>query len=286
MSARRLPIVVCLVCAAVVGCSERVGPVSPPVRVVVGSYLVADLVRQLAGDLADVRWAAESGQPYERFVPDASFNHVLHEAELVIVGSAEETWATALVDPAFQPDRFMYLERLLGGDDGASGGALWLNPRVALAAVEQLTSRLVARRPTESSALRVRLQQLRERLEVLAGEAASIPGNGRVVLGFDRRFDPLLGICGFTSVVVPVDPAAPRDADFRAVRAAMAQHGATGLVLNADLPPASAEEWSRRTGLRVLMLEALGKPASGGYESTMRANLRQLRKIALPASTP
>lgn len=268
----------CLLAAA--GCGPKPKPPPPTLRVVVGSYLLADLVRQMGGDLVEVRWAAESGQPYERFVPGGEFLQSLREADLVIVGGEDELWFAEQTDPAFQPDRHLNLARLRGGDEVA--GALWMDPRVALAMIDPLTTRLIARRPEMASVVRERANHLRRRLETLAGEVAS-HGGGRTVLCFDHRFDPLLLAGGYQPHRVECQAVAPRDVDVQLVRSAAAATGARALIVSADLPPAAIEEWGRRTGLRIVPLEALGRPGGGGYEATQRENLRQLRKGALSA---
>lgn len=266
------------------GCGPKPKPSPPPLRVVVGSYLLADLVRQVGGDLVDVRWAAESGQPYERFVPDRGFLQAVGEADIVIVGSLDEPWSAERGDPAYQPDRYLSLSRLRVGEE--TRGALWLDPRIASALIQPLANRIVAQRPGQAKAVRERAEELRRRLDALVGETSSYGAAGTAVLAFDHRFDPLLLACGYRPSRVDCQPIAPRDADVQAMRAAASSTGAKALIVSADLPSAAIEEWGRRTGLRVVPLEALGRPGAGSYEVTLRENLRQLRKHAPVRDVP
>lgn len=271
-----------------VGCEKPTAP--PAVRkigVVATVYPLADIARQVAGDVADVSWVIESGQSMKGVQPDEQLRNRLRSADLVLMGDVTEAWATEGSGAGQHYSRILRLETLPIARESGTSGLLWLDPAVAREAAKDLATRLAALRPQK-------VQEVRERADKLANEIDALykpyqeklrSADNRRFLVLGNDFAPFLSRFSFQAIpTLDAPPSRLTDEDIRLIQYVSRQNDTKLLVIPADTPAALVDDLRVRTGMQLVLLDALGTSAGGGrntYLDLIRWNLDQLAKATM-----
>lgn len=189
-----------LLLLAVVGCgerSERSGPVpGQPYSVVATTGMIADVVREVAGDRANVRMLVPSGGDPHSFVPTRSDVRALMDADVVfynglmLEGRMADTLASlakrgrtaVAVAEQLPVDRRLMDEE----DEEEYDPHLWMDVGLWSLAVDVIVQTLSAFDPNSAAEYRERGEAYQQRLaaldEYVRGVIATIPESQRLLL--------------------------------------------------------------------------------------------------------
>ena len=263
-------------------CKRRVDPPPPtPVRILSGSYALADVVHQASRQYVVPVWLSESQQPYEGLAPDAKLTERVGEADLIVMGSAIESRFIDVESRLISADRVLRLP-IPEKSDWPTNAALWMDPQIVRSILPDLADRLARRRPRLEAHFREGVSRIDQSLGALLDElqTTSETIQSSAILTLDTRPWPLLARLGARWSYLPVDTARPLGVEEIAqVRSAARDREASVLVLPADLPGAMRESIGQRARMRAVAIDVLGRPGTD-YFSILRNGLRALIEAA------
>jgi zinc transport system substrate-binding protein len=319
MSRRIFLAVVAIVALCSGACGRRSGSASTEseravvkeqLSVVATVYPLADVAKQIGGKWVSLEWVLERGQTLTKFSPDETTRARLNSADLLITGGgAEESWAVEGYENAFRANRLIRLDVLdvsptpdalpAAATNAPAGsatpppasvaeGELWLDPVTVQRAADVIASHLAALRPQGESDFRQNSKAFKEDLAKLLAEFEPRlePVKLKRVLVLTDRYNALLRRYAIQRVHVVDQPSPLRltDNDIARLRQEIESPNlpTRTLLLEADTPPAVADELATRLGVQVLFINSLGSSSTIGpttYQALTRYNLEQLTRI-------
>jgi zinc transport system substrate-binding protein len=274
-----------------VGCNRSPSPSTPETvikrNVLCVVYPVADIVRQVAGEQADVQWHiqwfCENGlDPRDLNVTDDRKRSV-HDADLVITSGFPERWTGDMLDPQERAQRVIGLDALTSGLlYPAVHGDLWLDPHVVMDLTEAVRQRLSIRDDRREIYYRRQadayVKQLKKLDDDLSRQLALF--KGRRFLALRPTWMAMAKRYGLEEIA-PIDttPQKLSDDQVQLLQQTAKDNGTNLLAVEASVLPGVKRELQLRTGLTLLPMDSLGTSASDGrstYIHLMRYNLDQL----------
>ncbi len=261
----------------------------PALQIVATVYPLAAMAREIAGDMASVRFFFERGQLIPESASDPQYHNQILAADIVLSEGVMDSWASSKL---LTPERAQFrvqLDQLPAGADPLRLGPRWMDPRVMREAAIALTELLAKDRPSERDGLIQRRDEFVRRLDASLGRYQSLRQSlPSPVIILSKDFLPLLSRVGIQTFELPTIGARFEDTHWMQLRALM-QHNPRAIITSTDIPRAIADDLARRSGLPVIQLELLGtsSPAIGPstYIEIMNFNLDQLTHVG-PATRP
>jgi ABC-type Zn uptake system ZnuABC Zn-binding protein ZnuA len=248
---------------------------------------VADIVRQVAGEKADVQWRiqwfCENGSdPRDLNLTDDRKRSV-HDADLVITSGFPERWAGDMLDPQERAQRVIALDALSSRQKFSDvHGDLWLDPYVVMDLTEAVRQRLSIHDDRREVYYRQQADAYVKQLKELDGDFARrlAPFKGRRFLALRPTWMAMAKRYGLEEIA-PVDttPQKLTDDEVQLLQQTAKDSGTNILAVEASVLPGVKRELQLRTGLTLLPMDSLGTSASDGrstYIRIMRYNLDQL----------
>jgi zinc transport system substrate-binding protein len=281
--------------------AEVSGGATAPGRLVVfaTSYPLAYFAERIGGDAIEVLFPVPAGVDPAHWDADPDTIAQAQAADLLLRhGAGDPAWLDLA---SLHRDRVLdttahVRERLLTresvshqhgpeGDHshGERAGTTWLDPTLAAAQTEALTDALVARLPEHEASLRERLAGLRGELTGLDAalkRAATALGDAPLlfshpVYGYLQARYALNG----RSVTWEPD-AVPSEAQWRALKALLAEHPARVMLWEAEPLPEVAERLMRLGVESRVFAPCANRPGSGDWLDVMRMSLDVLEALA------
>ena len=262
-----------------------------PLQVVASFSILADMLREVAGDAAQVHSLVGANADAHVFEPTPADAQRLARADLVVVNGLHfEGWIDRLVrssgyrGPVIEASRGIEPRRLGGTADPHA----WQSLRHAQRYVENMRAALVAAAPAHAGAIDARAAAYRERIVALDASARAafeaVPREQRRVVTTHDAFGYLGEAYGITFI-------SPRawNTDSEASAAAVAsvirqvrQHQARALFVENITDRRSIERIAQETGAQVggtLYSDALSQPGAGA-DTYLRMYAHNVKSIA------
>lgn len=248
---------------------------------------LGDFVKQVGGEHVEVDFAVESGQSLAGYDASESLRQRMGNSRLIVAGGTTEPWAIADASSAFAPHRVLRLDVLIPTTQSADNaadrtGLAWLDPILMQSACDELVTRLRTMQPEHATYFQERGAATKGRIGAIVKsyQPRFQQAHRPRVMALSREFDPLAARFG-VDVVHPLNTTADRISDWemRELQTASQQEHIVTLIIRADTPAALREDFARRTGWRLVMMEPYGSSAAPGretYERLLKYNLDQL----------
>lgn len=276
-------------------------PPDPPVSVITSITVLADLIRQVAGERARIVALVPSGADPHTFQPAP--RHVLAVAQADVVffnGLGLDRTVRTVVNNAARPE--LPIVVLSGGlptiasafvseDRAPPGGAgspaanpyLWLDPRNAIMYVERVRDGLTTADPAGAAEYRARAARYLDRLRALdvelEAQLAAIPPEQRKLVTLHDGFPYFAERYGFeiVSVVIKTPGREPSAQEVADVARVIRQHGVRTVFTEPQLDARLLKLAARDAGLNISTLysDTLDQTVPT-YEALLRYNARQL----------
>ena len=263
--------------------------------VVVSIHPLFDLVRQLAGDDAEVVRVLAPGASPHTFDPTPRDVARLLKADLVVMNGGLDLWLRGLVEasgarapiveviglaPVRQALAEGFPDLVAVAADGATVGFnahVWLDPRVMAAALPDLAEALAAVDPARAEAYRQRAARLVVELEALDAELRAMlaPVAGAAFVPFHDAWPYFAARYGL-DLIVEIEPFPGREPSPAYLREALRlirSSGARAIFSEAQLERRPAEVVAAEAGVALHELDPLG--GVGGrerYQDLLRWN--------------
>jgi ABC-type Zn uptake system ZnuABC Zn-binding protein ZnuA len=270
-------------------------------QVVVSIHPVFDLVRQIAGEDADVRRILAPGVSPHVFDPTPRDVARLLGADLVVLNGALDLWLRNLVEasgskaPVVEVIGFAAVRERLAADfpdlvdlAASAGGVtigfnphVWLDPLLMASAVPDLAEALAAVDPANAERYRERGVRLVAELEALHAELveALAPIAGAPFVPFHDAW-PYFAARYRLDLIVEIEPFPGREPSLAYLRMALALirgSGASIVFSETQLERRPAEVVAAEAGVRLAELDPLGGlPGRESYQDLLRYNSRIL----------
>jgi zinc transport system substrate-binding protein len=288
----RLPAYIVRTCLATLlaigACDDAPSPSAgvQKVSVVASVYPLADLARNIGGSLAEVHWVVESGQSVSG-VSAAEVRNRLRSADLILTGGATEPWATLGTDDPLRQSLLLRLDTLPSTRQTLPSGFLWLDPVVMQEAASELSSRFCVLRPNYERVIRERAEQYASAIDAVykAHQFKFMDAQSRKLMVLNEDFSPFLRRFGLLPILsLQVAPTHITQQEISILKDIGEQNNTRLLVIPADTPAAAVRDLAARSGLQLILLDALGSSAEGGrstYLDLLKYNLDQLSKAMI-----
>lgn len=297
-TAVRLALIVGISLSAVACQSPSAGGVTPTppasISVVVTTSVLADLVRNVGGDLVRVTSLVPTNGDVHTFEPKPADVRAVAGAELLVMnGLGLDDWMAKTIDNA-APEGTPLLrlaedlpgvELLPGEDAGSQNPHLFMDVRYAETYVERIGAALKRADPAHRADYDARASAYVARLDELDAwvrtQVATVPEADRKIVTFHDAFPYYAREYGITIVGVAVpapgqDPSAGYTARLvDAIRAA----GVKAIFSESQFPAKLVEQLAAETGTKVvanLYDDSLGDPPVTSYEALIRWDTERL----------
>lgn len=294
---------------ALAGCAAG-GPSPSPapsavLQVVATTTVLADLVRNVAGERAQVHALVPAGTDVHTFDPAPSDALRVSQADLLVMnGLALDEWfadfvrqsgaaGTPLVELAEDLPGVEYIE---GGEHGhdeedeeepgehAYNPHLWLNADYAARYVERIATALSAADPDGADGYAANAAAYSDRLADLhswiADQLAGLPAEARRAATFHDAFAYFAAAYGLeiVGVLVEVPGQEPSAAEVARLIEEIRRTGARLVLAESQFSDSLAQTVARETEAGVVLLysDALGDAPADSYEGAMRWNVEQI----------
>lgn len=257
----------------------------PPVRVAATAYVTVDIARQIGGSDVVGVWILEKPSTLESFTPSPQDRQQVRSADLLVVSGSLDAWALEDFDTRRVEAGIVRLNTLPGVTDSA-GAALWLDPKVALAFVDEIANQLRIRRPRHQQRFMDAAASYKEAIAAVQRESESALSRvaGKKIGTLSPAYDALL--MSYQLVPVRLDDTPPHqltDDQLFELKQSAKQAGVEALALDASLPDSLVQLIQSKTGLKVLQIETVGSSSTGNqacsYIDLCRHNLQELCKL-------
>jgi ABC-type Zn uptake system ZnuABC Zn-binding protein ZnuA len=306
---RLTPLILAFVVAA---CAAPAGTAGARLQVVATTTVLADLVRNVAGDGVDVRSIVPAGGEPHTFDPTPSDVARIGSADLVIAnGLGLDDWVAELVADAGATAPVVHLGEDLegvayrhaeedhgdGGDEGeedehgheeGTDPHLWLNVAYAGRYVERIRDALSSVDPDHADAYAANATTYLAELATLDDEVrdlfADVPTANRRVVSYHEAFGYFADAYGL-EVVATVTDAPGQDPSAGDVAALIDEVRATGvraILAEAQFPTELAERIAEETGIVVvtdLYSDSLGPPPDDSYVGMVRSTASRIAEV-------
>ncbi len=270
-----------------------------PIPIVATIFPVADLVRNVGGELVFVTVFLPPGASPHTFDPRPSQIRDISEARVFFqIGAGLEQWSERIAFAAGNPEMEIIslsdgLELICssghnncGHDHGGANPHVWLDPAYAMQMVERVASTLSKIDSAGAPAYRKNAQAYILELQALDETIReTVSGfDGRRYIAFHPAWAYFSKRYGLEAAGIieetPGKEATPRHLE--RIVAAIRSHGIRVVFAEPQLNPKEAEVIARETGAGVAFLDPLGGERLEGrdsYLALMRYNLREMEKV-------
>jgi len=263
-----------------------------PLQVVASFSILADMLREVAGDAAQVHSLVGANADAHVFEPTPADAQRLARADLVVVNGLHfEGWIDRLVRSSGY--RGPVIEATRGIEPRRVGRAVdphaWQSLAHAQRYVENMRAALVAAAPSQAAAINARAAAYRERIAALDASARAafeaVPRDQRRVVTTHDAFGYLGDAYGIT-FISPRSWNTDSEASAAGVASVIRQvrlHQARALFVENITDRRSIERISQETGARVggtLYSDALSPPAAGA-DTYLRLYAHNVKSIAV-----
>jgi len=242
----------------------------------------ADLLRQIAGDRAEVVQLLPSGASPHTFDPTPSQARSIAGASLVVMNGGVDAWATRLVASAapnatlFVVTRNLSFDPIQGTDLVGANPHVWLDPSLMVALTPLLVRSLSAVDPVDAASFRANGASLTTSLRRLDEELARAmaPLRGAPFVPFHDGWPYFARRYGL-DLIASIEPAAGREPSPKTIAEAIAtirRTHAKAVFDERQLNPRPAQVVAEAAGVPLVTLDPLGD-ASESYQDLMRANV-------------
>jgi len=256
-------------------------------RVVATTTIVADVVANLAGDVADVKTLLPIGADPHAFDPAPRDLAMLQGAHVIMANGAGleeflETWLTTAGEgvPVVYLSEGIQLRRFApqNGSDvehehGATDPHTWTSPVNVMAFARNAVAALAALDPANAGAYRANadayVAQLEELDRWVQAQVATIPEDDRLLVTDHEVFGYYADRYGLKQLgaLVPAfsSAAQPSAGELADLETAMREEGVKAVFVGTSVNPALAERVAGDLGIQVVVLYtgSLGEPGSG-----------------------
>jgi manganese/iron transport system substrate-binding protein len=298
-------------------CAGRPDATPPGGRltVVATTTVLADLVRQVTGDRAEVFALVPRGADPHTFDPSPSDAQRVNQADLLVMnGLGLDEWLGAFIERAGaggtplvelaeglpgvdyleggahgdeeeQHEEDEHEEEAEGDDDHAYNPHLWLNVSYARLYVERLADELSTVDPAGAQAYAANAAAYGERLDDLdgwiRGQLEAIPASQRRVVSFHDAFPYFADAYGLEIVglLVEVPGREPSAGEIAQLVEAIRATGVRLILAEAQFSDQLAQTLAAETDAEVvstLYTDSLGEPPTDTFEGAMRWNVEQI----------
>jgi manganese/iron transport system substrate-binding protein len=245
------------------------------IKVVATTTIVADVVRQVGGDLVDVTTLLPAGTDPHSFEPRPQDAAAVADAKLVFAnGAGLEEFLTPLVQSAGAQDRVVevsqgitlltFSEEVHGsviGQDHTSGDPhTWTDPKNVMTWVENITAALSKLDPEHASVYRSNadayLAQLRDLDSWIRQQVQAVPAERRTLVTDHAILGYFAKEYGFEQVgtisVSFSSMATPSAQELAALEDAVRQYSVPAIFVGNSVNPALAEQVASDTGVKLV----------------------------------
>ena len=262
-------------------------------KVVASISPVGDMVKEVGGDLVDVRVLLPPGASPHVFDATPGMARDLSEARLFFeIGAGLEFWAERLLQASGKKIRVIVLSdgmKLLQeeghGEEHETGNRhVWLDPLLAIEIVGKIERALEQADMQNAGAYRSRSATYIEKLTALDAEIRKTVATFRIknFVSFHPAWDYFAMRYGLKSVgVIEESPGKePSPRKLQAIVRAIKEYRIRAVFAEPQLNPKAAEVIAREAGVKVIMLDPEGGlPGRETYLGLMRYNLEKLREV-------
>lgn len=264
------------------GCDRTPTPAAPPRTQIVFAtlYPLADIARQVGGDLVKVDWLFDLGDPLDRYALDAADRVRMAGADLILCDGAgrTETWALRELDRIRETDALVPVDQTKDAWQAPPGGLLVLDPTLAGQYAYNLAAALNRRVPSRGGQFRQNADAFVAKIDAAVASFRAPPDAQAVVL--TNTFSPMLIRLGVRPVYYGADVLHLTPADADAIRRTADAAGVRTVLVGFDTPPGTLARLEQLTGLKPFTLDPMGYPnygQHGSYLDVLTYNLDQLR---------
>jgi zinc transport system substrate-binding protein len=281
--------IVAAMCLPLGGCDRHKEPIkqeTPKFHLLASVYPLADIVRQVVGERAEVEWFCENGlDPRDLKLSAAQQHRARTGVDLIVTSGFQDMWAGDMMSSQQRSERLIRPEATATGRTYPdTHGCLWLDPRVAKE-ISDLTQRRMAVIDVRHEAeFRVASEKLIGEIGVLDSEFQRRlkPLAGKKFLALRPTWGPMAEWYGLKEIApLDTEPQKLTDGDVAALKKAAKLEGIAVLAVDASLLPGVRRELERRTGLQLMLLDVVGTSAPDGrstWVKLMRYNLEELER--------
>ncbi len=256
-------------------------------RVVASITPLADFARQVGGNRVQVEVLVPAGaSPHTYELTPAQLKAVTRARVLILNGVGLEFWADKVISSADNPNLMVVTAsdgiKILAGDEDSPGGNphTWLSPLKAMFQVEKIRDAFAKADPAGAEVYRRNADKYLQELRALDQEIR------REVAGFSsRRFIAFHAAWSYFAADYGLEEAGvvesrpgqePSPAEIADIIRKAREIKARAIFAEPQFSSKAAETIADETGIRVLMLNPLGRPPDYGYIDMMRFNLSQI----------
>lgn len=278
-----------LLLALVAGACDDSPSVTPSVQkvsVVASVYPLADPARQIGASLVDVHWIVESGQSVSG-VSAAEVRNRLRSSDLILASGIIDQWATLGSDDPLLQSHLLRLDTLPSTRESLPAAFLWLDPVAMEEAAREFSNRLCVLRPLHERAIRERAERYIAAIDAVhkANQFKFVNAQTKNLLVLNEDFTPFLRRFGLLAVSsVQAQATQITSQEISILKDIGRQNNTRLLIVRSDAPPAAINDLAMRSGLQIVLLDALGSSAAGGrgtYLDLLKFNLEQLSKATI-----
>ncbi len=261
------------------------------IRVVVSIPPLAALVREAAGDLAEVRILLPPGASPHGFEPGPEAIKALARADVeLVVGRELDGWAETLArgtNPGARIERLGYglpgPEPPGDPDDPEGDPHVWLDPLKASVMVERIAAILASIRPDRAALLKARAGEAREGIEALDRECAErlTPVRALPFVAYHGGMNHLVARYGLRQIAV-LEPSPGREPSPRFLKDVVRmirETGARAVFTEPQVSGRFAEVVGLESGIPVVSIDVLGgTPGHSTYRDLIESTLDVLTR--------
>ena len=248
---------------------------------------LADFARQVGGDRVQVEVLVPAGaSPHTFELSPAQLKAVARARVFVLNGVGLEFWADKVISAANNPQLMIVTAsegiKILAGDEDSPGGNphTWLSPQKAMLQVEKIRAAFANADPAGAEIYRSNADRFLQELRVLDREIrTAVAGfSSRKFVAFHAAWSYFAADYGLEEVgVVERRPGQePSPVEIGDIIRQVKEIKAKAIFAEPQFSSKAAETIAEETGIRVLLLNPLGRPPDYGYLDLMRFNLSQI----------
>jgi ABC-type Zn uptake system ZnuABC Zn-binding protein ZnuA len=248
---------------------------------------LADFARQIGGNRVQVDVLVPPGaSPHTYELAPAQLKAVTRARVLILNGVGLEFWADGVISSADNPDLIVVTAsegiKVLAGDEDSPGGNphIWLSPQKAMIQVERIRDAFAKADPAGAEAYRGNADKFLQELHALDQEIrTAVAGfSSRRFISFHAAWSYFAADYGLEEAgVVESRPGQePSPAEIAVIVRKAREIKARAIFAEPQFSSKAAETIADESGIRVLMLNPLGRPPDYRYLDIMRFNLSQI----------
>jgi zinc transport system substrate-binding protein len=258
-------------------------PASTRISVLATTYPMADMARQIGGDLVDVQWLSEGGQRPEAVEASNELTARANSAQILITSGPWDDWAVRGLSVDARRNRVVEPGHTTGAEHANPRAYLWLDPAVVREMAEAMRVDLTLVAPRQDSVFRENAKKFTDEVQkVDEAYRSELEGlRGRKVLAVRPVWGALCARYGLT-LLTPMDAREEElsSADCKELTRVAKAEGLRTIFIDVSTPAGVRQRIEEQTGLKAVTLDAMGTSAAEGrntWVSILRYDLEQLK---------